>query len=314
MLACALLASLASDTTAATQPHMRYLFSYFVNEHDGLHLAWSDDGLKWHAFMHGGHERIFLQPTAGRDKLMRDPCLLLGPDGIFRLVWTDSWRDKTLGYASSKDLIHWSDEKTVPVMAHEPTARNVWAPEVFYDAATARYLILWSSTIPGRFPETAGVTEDDFNHRFYATTTTDFVTYSPTKLFFDPGFCAIDATHLPFEGKSWMIFKNETLKPHPAKDLFLAGAPTMMGPYGHLTGPIPTRPPHWVEGPTALRVGDRILLYYDCYQEGHFGAAATTDLRHWTDVTPQLSMPKGIRHGTALAVPDAVVANLLALP
>jgi len=34
---------------------------------------------------------------------------------------------------TSKDLIHWSEEKSIPVMKNEPTAVNVWAPELFYD-------------------------------------------------------------------------------------------------------------------------------------------------------------------------------------
>jgi hypothetical protein len=292
-------------------PATSYLFSYFVGEHDGLHLAWSKDGLKWHAFMDGNQEKIFLVPNSGRDKLMRDPCLHLGPDNLFRLIWTDSWRDKSMGYASSRDLLNWSEQQSFHLMKDEPTTRNVWAPEIHYDAATGRYLIIWSSTIPGRFPETAGVTEEDFNHRTYAATTTDFVTFSPTTLFFDPKFCSIDATLLPFKNKVYLIIKNETLKPEPAKNFYIASSDKMTGPYTNLTGPIAIQPPHWVEGPTAIQIGDKVILYYDCYHDGHFGACESTDMKHWTDLTPQLSMPKGIRHGTVLAVPDSVVSQLL---
>lgn len=40
---------------------------------------------------------------------MRDPCIIAGPDGVFHLVWTISWNEKGIGYAHSKDLIHWTD-------------------------------------------------------------------------------------------------------------------------------------------------------------------------------------------------------------
>ena len=83
---------------------------------------------------------------------MRDPSLLLGPDNVFRLVWTNSWNRRTIGYSSSHDLLAWSDTKTLPVMMHEPDARNSWAPELTYDPAQKNYLIIWSSTITGRFP------------------------------------------------------------------------------------------------------------------------------------------------------------------
>jgi len=54
--------------------------------------------------MDGPARRSFLAPTGrGRKQLMRDPCLLRGPDGIFRLVWTTSWTGVTIGYASSKE-------------------------------------------------------------------------------------------------------------------------------------------------------------------------------------------------------------------
>jgi len=304
----------AQQSATPDVPDTCYLFSYFVGEKDGLHLAWSKDGLKWQAFMDGNAEKIFLKPNAGRDKLMRDPSILLGPDNVFRLVWTDSWHDQTIGYASSKDLLTWSDQQTLPGMKAEPTSRNTWAPEVQYDAVSKQYLIFWSSTIPGRFPETEHTAEDDLNHRIYLTTTTDFVTYTPTVLWFDQKFCAIDATLIPFQNKFYMIFKNETLKPEAAKNLWLATSDSLMGPYTDISGPIATQPPHWIEGPTAIQIGDKVIIYYDCYRDRHFGACESTDMQSWTDITPQLSLPKGIRHGTVIAVPGAVIARLLSSP
>lgn len=82
-----ILASAASVAVAAEVPEQCYLFSCFLgNGEDGLHLAWSADGLKWEALKQG---KSFLLPTVG-GKLMRDPCVTTGPDGTFHLVWTDS--------------------------------------------------------------------------------------------------------------------------------------------------------------------------------------------------------------------------------
>ena len=64
-----------------------------------------------------------------------------------------SWWDKVIGIAHSKDLINWSEQKWLGVMEHEQTAVNCWAPEIFYDTQNNRYMIYWSTTIPGRFPE-----------------------------------------------------------------------------------------------------------------------------------------------------------------
>ena len=91
-----------------------YLFSYFKNNgQDGLHLAYSYDGYKFTALK---NDSSFLQPVISKDKLMRDPCIIRGADGKFHLVWTVSWNDKGIGYASSDDLIHWTDQLYIPVM------------------------------------------------------------------------------------------------------------------------------------------------------------------------------------------------------
>jgi len=98
-----------------------YLFSYFKgNGEDGLHLAYSLDGLNWTSLK---KDSSFLKPTVAKDKLMRDPCIIRGKDGLFHMVWTVSWKDRGIGYASSKDLIHWSEQVFLPVMEKEANAK-----------------------------------------------------------------------------------------------------------------------------------------------------------------------------------------------
>jgi hypothetical protein len=72
--------------------------------------------------------------------LMRDPFLAPGPDGNWRLLRTWGWtRGETggrlkIGYSSSKDLIHRTPQREIPVLENEPQARNAWAPEAVWDS------------------------------------------------------------------------------------------------------------------------------------------------------------------------------------
>jgi beta-xylosidase len=287
-------------------PATCYLFSSFRdNGQDGLHLAWSTDGLHWTAL---NNDRSFLVPQVGKEKLMRDPCILRGPDGTFHMVWTDSWSDRTIGYAHSTDLLHWSPQIAIPVMKDEPTARNCWAPEIVFDETKKRFLIFWATTIPGRFPETDKSSETDYNHRIYCTTTTDFRSFTPTRLFYDGGFNVIDATMLRANGKFYLIVKDETLKPVAKKNLRMASSDQIDGPFTDVTPPFTDS---WVEGPTAIRIGDNFFVFYDCYTRHRYGAVRSTDLKHWEDISTKISFPPGSRHGTVLEVSGEVVRGLL---
>lgn len=291
-----------------------YLFSYFTgNGEDGLHLAYSRDGLTWTALKDGAS---FLTPQAGQDQLMRDPSIVQGPDGTFHMVWTVSWNEQGIGYASSPDLINWSTQQYLPVMEHEPDARNCWAPELFYDAATGEYLIVWATTIPGRFPETDGQDARDgnpgWNHRLYYTTTRDFQTFSETRLFYDHGFNVIDGVIVRDGDRYVLVLKDETNRPFtPQKNLRLAFSDRAAGPYGPPTEPITGA--YWAEGPTVLQIDGRWHIYFDKYRQGQYGVIASDDWTTWTDRSDQLTVPEGMRHGTAFPVDEAVLDRLLAV-
>jgi hypothetical protein len=292
--------------TASVRAADVLLFSFFRdNGQDGLFLARSADGLQWTELKPPG--RSFLPPTVG-GKLMRDPCLALGPDGEFRLVWTTGWgKPPTVGYAHSRDLLVWSEQKAVPVMSHEPEARNVWAPELYFDEARQRWLIFWATTIPGRFPETDQTGDDGWNHRIYFTSTADFEVFVPTKLFFNDGFNVIDATLLSVRGKFHLIVKDETLKP-VKKHLRIAVGEHPDGPFGSAGPPITT---NWVEGPSAVKLGEEFLLYFDHYAKPqYYGAAKSRDLAQWQDISESVKFPAGARHGTVLKVPEVRLRQL----
>jgi len=287
-----------------------YLFAYFKNNgEDGLHLAYSRDGMKWKAL---NEDKPYLSPAVGGEKLMRDPCVIQGPDGVFHMVWTTGWRGREIGVAHSKDLIRWSEQKTVPVMADEPAAMNCWAPEIFYDDRQKQYLIFWATTIPGRFPATEASGDNGLNHRIYYVTTKDFTSYSKAALLYDGGFNVIDATIVKSGASDLrigyvMILKDETRNP-VKKNLRIAVSAKATGPYGAASPPFS---PDWVEGPTAARVNNEWIVYFDMYRDKRYGAVKSADLKNWETVTDKLSMPAGARHGTIFTVSDAVLARLL---
>jgi len=298
--------SLASIASADTNHVLLFSFFREPNGQAGLQLATSTDGLKW-TEIKAPNGKSFIEPQVG-GKLMRDPSLAFGPDGRFHMVWTTSWgRPPVFGYASSKDLVNWSEQRAIPVMENDPTCKNVWAPELFYDAKKAEWLIFWATTIPGKFPETENSGDD--NHRIYCVTTKDFQTFSPTKLYYDGGFNVIDATLLPAKGKFYLVVKDETKNP-VKKDLHLAVSDTAQGPFGK-AGPAITG--DWVEGPSAIQIGDEYYIYFDHYgNPKYYGAIKSADLEHWQDISPQISFPRGARHGTALKVPASVVRDVQA--
>jgi hypothetical protein len=280
------------------------VFSFFRgNGETGLYLAESRDGLHWTAL---NGDKPLLAPVVGESKLMRDPSITRGSDGVFHMVWTTSWNGKTLGYSSSRDLKTWTAQKTFACLAE---ASNCWAPEVFYDAATKSFVVVWASTVPGKFPETLGAGSKDYNHRLYAVRTKDFVDFTPAKLFYDPGFQVIDGALFREGGKYWMVVKDETERPVAKKHLFLTSSSSLDGPWSAPSAPISG--PQWAEGASPMRIGSFWYIYLDKYRDKKYGAVRAKSLGGpWEDVTDRVVMPAGVRHGTVFQAPENVVKGL----
>ncbi|WPO78466.1 prolyl oligopeptidase family serine peptidase [Flavobacterium sp. KACC 22761] len=281
-----------------------YVFTYFKgNGEDGLHLAYSEDGYKWIALK---KDTSFLTPEVGKDKLMRDPCVIKGGDGLYHMVWTVSWTDKGIGYASSKDLIHWSKQEFIPVMAHEEKARNTWAPEITYDEKSKTYMIYWASTIEDKFLETKSDEEKGYNHRIYYTTTKDFKKFAITKLLYEPGFNVIDASIVKEEQQYVMYLKDETRNP-VQKNIKIAWSKNLIGPYSKASDAITGN--YWAEGPTATKINGNWVVYFDKYTQKKYGAVKQTS-KGWEDISEQVSFPTGTRHGTVIKVTADVINTL----
>jgi Glycosyl hydrolases family 43 len=291
--------------SCGAQPENIYLFCYFKdNGKNGLHLAYSYDGYRFTALK---HDSSFLKPILSKDSLMRDPCIIRGADNKFHMVWTVSWNDKGIGYASSADLIHWSEQQYIPVMAHEDSAKNCWAPEITYDARKKQYMIYWATTIAGRYPADTAV-ERGYNHRIYYVTTKDFKKFSKTNLLYNQGFNVIDASIVPDGNRFIMFLKDETRYP-PQKNIRVATSAKLTEGYGNPSWPITGN--YWAEGPTAIKIGGQWIVYFDKYRDRQYGAVTSTDLIKWEDISDKIRMPQGIRHGSIFTVTKNELETLL---
>ncbi len=269
-----------------------YLFTSFHEPaNEGLRLLYSKDGYHWKTT-----DSIYLRPMIGKDKIMRDPSLLQGPDGTFHLVWTTEWKGGNgLGYASSKDLVNWTEQQYIPVMQHEPDVVNVWAPELFYDDMAGRYIIIWASTIPFRFEK--GIEDENNNHRMYYSTTKDFKTFTETKLFLDPKFSVIDAVIVKRNVNDYVLVLKDNTRPE--RNIKVAFANDPLGPWTGISKPFTEK---FTEGPAVAKVKNGYLVYYDVYQKKKYGASFTREFKDFIAADSLISVPDGHKHGTILKV------------
>jgi hypothetical protein len=292
----------AQQSAASKQPaphaHGAWLFAYFQEPaNQGIYLALSRDGYHYTP-LNGGQP--WVEP-AQPGELMRDVFLTRGPDDLFHMVWTWGWHGNSLGYASSPDLLAWSAQKQVPIMVDFPGTDNVWAPETYWNAQRKQWLIIWSSSMKG----------SDTGNRILSAYTPDFNTFSEPQVFFDPGYVVIDATIFHSRsGPYRLIFKQQTLDPLTYQERVATGR-SLEGPWDGISGPINES---WSEGPSAIQVGSRYIVFYDHYRapRARYEAVATTDWKHWKDITAQTTLPAHAKHGSFLWITDEEAARLLA--
>ena len=296
-----LLVLLALVLTFSACSKKAYVFTSFHEPaNEGLRLLYSYDGYKWNDL-----NRIFLKPEIGKEKIMRDPSMVQGPDGTFHLVWTCGWKgDRGFGYASSKDLINWSEQQFVPVLQKEETVINVWAPELFYDDVKKEYVIIWASTIPHRYAK--GVEAEDNNHRMYSVTTKDFKTFSEAKLFLEPGYSVIDAVIVKKAKEDYVLVLKDNTR--PMRNLKVAFSKDALGPYTGISEPFSGL---LTEGPSVLKIGKNWLIYYDAYGEKRYAAIRTSDFKTFKDVSAETVIPTGHKHGTIVEVDRKVIKGLI---
>ena len=178
-----------------------------------------------------------------------------------------------------------------------------------WDEEEGCYLIFWASTIRenGAWKTEPGY---KYDHRMYCTTTKDFKSYTPARLFFDPGHNVIDATIRKVGGRYYMIYKDERELPEPQKNLLVAVSEKAAGPYRRISATPFTR--NWVEGAAIVALPDStFLVVMEAYREHHYEAQFTRDFVTFEDVTAKISFPPDVKHGSVITVPGEKVLALI---
>jgi hypothetical protein len=279
-----------------------YLFSYFKEEQESLFLAISEDGYAWRE-LNGGC--ALLSSGVGMRRI-RDPFIWEDKQGAFHLIWTDGWQSRSIGYARSTDLVHWENEKLIPVMEHLPETQNTWAPEIFFDTVADRCRIVWSSTV-GAGPR---------NHRIWSTTTTDFESFTEAKLFFAPGYNVIDANVTDIGDHYVMFFKDErgsNEKGTENKAIRLCYLKKQEGDLPEVERISHLITPALTEGPTLYAVdrdgSKEWILLVDGFQEQYYGAYRSENLETWEPLGDEIRLLHGARHGSVIRL-RTPLANL----
>jgi len=261
-----------------------------------LHIALSTDGRHWTPL--NDNKPVW-------EQFMRDPYVRRGPDGLWRILSTGGGgrndREKvgpSCLYVTSKDLIHWQVEGSLPLMKDVRNdsgafAGNIWAPEWFYNDKTKEYILFWSSSF-----KDAGWKES----RLWYCKTRDWKTFTPAKVLFNPPYSVIDGTLLAHKGTYYLFHKEEEfgVKTGERRAMRVATAKNLEGPYSIMEGHLNNGQivPVITEGPTVMKdpIKPGWLLLYDYPMANGFGASYSPDLIHWA-VEEDVSFPSDARHG-----------------
>ncbi|GAA5482343.1 glycoside hydrolase family 43 protein [Haloferula sargassicola] len=274
-----------------------------------LHFAVSDDGRHWTP-LHG-NEPVW-------DQRLRDPFIRKAPDGLWHLMATGrAAGDPRRGqgpvclHAVSRDLVSWDLVESLPLMkgvkdASGRPARNIWAPEWFYDERSGDYLLLWSSSF-----EDAGWKDS----RLWCSRTRDWETFSPARVLFDPDYSAIDGSLLEHAGKYYLYHKEEEFgeRTGERRAIRLATADRPEGPYAVHEGPLNDGQivPTITEGCSIMADPTQPgwLLLYDYCMTNRFGASFSRNLVDWS-VIEDVGFPPDARHGSVFHVDGDQLAKL----
>lgn len=259
---------------AALDPFTGYLMAHFTGESatgQQIHLAHSEDGLRWTDLNNGG---LVLRSTVGT-RGVRDPALVRSPTGDrYWIIATDlcigcgqDWNDaqnngsRNLVVWESTDLVTWSAPWLLNVAGTIPDGRNAWAPEAIWNPATGDYVLYWA---------TKATLNGVFKHRVYHARTTNFRSITTPQVYIDRGGSqeTIDTQIVEVPAG---VGTHRYVRASRDDQITVEGSDSVLGPWTRLgdlaaiglTGA-------QVEGPMWLRFNNRDewTLYLDQYASG----------------------------------------------
>ena len=280
-----------------TNSGSRYLCSC-IKQEDTHKVYWavSEDGFNWAKLAEPLD--LFENDLAGQ-YLCSD--VMLGPDGKFHALWQmDSRQPAEIFYAFSKDLIHWSKPKTIKPMADQE-AYDIVSPKLFYDHSIAQYIISWAITLKGNYFQAYQEDIDD-NPRLWYSATRDFETFTPAKVFFEPGYSAQDGLIVQFR-TGYALIHNDYRK--RSKSLRVAFSDTSAGPWQRVMDILPLKS---CQPSAVLKTGDEIIVYANSSES--VKALVTKDFYTWQDCSDYIFFPEGFKSGNILKADLKIVDSL----
>jgi hypothetical protein len=114
----------------------------------------------------------------------------------------------------------------------------------------------------------------------YVTTTKDFQTFTPARLFFDPKFSVIDAVIVKRKQNDYVLVLKDNTRPE--RNIKVAFGKSPSGPWTNSSKPFSDS---FTEGPTVVKLKDEWLIYFDSYQKKIYEAVVTKDFVQFNNVT-----------------------------
>jgi hypothetical protein len=291
---------------AEDEGYVAYLFAYFTGNtgnEEAIRFAISLDGFHYTAL--NNNLPIIASDTIAQMNAIRDPHILRGEDGVFRMVVTDmksanGWSSNHgIVLLKSDDLVNWT-HAAVDIATRFPsfsTVNRAWAPQAIYNPAVGQYMVYWSMR--------SGNNKDVI---YYSYANADFTDLTTTpQILFDFPTSTIDGDIVQKDGEYHLFFKTEG-SGNGIKQLVsnnLTSGYVLYDQYLQQTTDA-------VEGGCVFKLinQDKYVLIYDVYGAGRYEFTESDDLYHFTKVN-DISMNFTPRHGTIIPITAEEAANLV---
>jgi hypothetical protein len=278
-----------------------YLFAHMTKgDYGRLYYSLSSDGLRWKTVNDG--KRVLGAEYWGHPDICR------GNDGRYYLIGNIT-PNRDVSLWVSTNLVGWTpfqqlrlDVTKVPGCAVNFDDHG--APKIFFDTASANYIITWHTSVN---PKSREDTELFWRgQRTLYIQSKDLRTFTEPRRLFPFEMATIDVILRPESGRYFAIIKDERMPAFDwptGKSIRIASAPTPFGPWSE---PSPRVSPNFREAPMVIPKpdGSGWFLYYEQYPGVSYGLSTAPKMEGpWHDVYwADYSVPASARHGCMIPI------------